>query len=209
MDFKAIMRPVQYGKPPGTADVPRPILRRQSSNRRLDVAAVKAERRYPKLGRCPQAVKYHVDQVRQVIAAALDGVQRFARARHHLQHVGGLAEHVQRMAAWTESGTVQRLTLLCSAFFREHNPELFQEVRDTLSAPHRLAAARNHCKVFCFHFATGDKLALEGSANLRTNGNREQFCLIHDAGLHDWHARWIDEEVRKHEGDKSPHTAAR
>jgi hypothetical protein len=35
-------------------------------------------------------------------------------------------------------------------------------------------------------------LVFEGSANLRTNGNIEQFALFHDAGLHDGHAAWID-----------------
>jgi hypothetical protein len=49
--------------------------------------------------------------------------------------------------------------------------------------------------------ASGDKLTLEGSANLRTNSNREQFCLIHDPGLHDWHAAWIDSEVARNEGE--------
>jgi hypothetical protein len=108
--------------------------------------------------------------------------------------------NVQRMAAWTESRAAQRLTLLCSSFFYEHNPELFQEAHQILAPPHRLAASRNHCKVIAFDFATGDKLVLEGSANLRTNGNREQFCLIHDAALHDWHGRWIDAEVSRNEG---------
>jgi hypothetical protein len=48
----------------------------------------------------------------------------------------------------------------------------------------------------------GGKLALEGSANLRSNGNREQFLLANDAGLHDWHARWIDGLVALHEGER-------
>jgi hypothetical protein len=57
-------------------------------------------------------------------------------------------------------------------------------------------------------FPDGRRLVLEGSANLRTNSNQEQFCLIRDAGLHDWHARWIDALVAKHEGDESRGRAA-
>jgi hypothetical protein len=38
---------------------------------------------------------------------------------------------------------------------------------------------------------------LEGSANLRTNGNREQLLLCHDRALHAWHAQWIDALVSR------------
>jgi hypothetical protein len=98
-----------------------------------------------------------------------------------------------------------RLTLLCSAFFRDHNKELWQE---TLEGFHergqRTAAARTHAKVITIETVSGVKLALEGSANLRSNGNREQFLLANDAPLHDWHAAWIDELVAKHEGENDP-----
>jgi hypothetical protein len=50
-------------------------------------------------------------------------------------------------------------------------------------------------------FASCAKMAVEGSANLCSNGSaREQVSLIHDAPLHDWHATWIDALVAKHEG---------
>ena len=55
-------------------------------------------------------------------------------------------------------------------------------------------------------FGPGGKMVLEGSANLRTNSNREQFCLLNHPGLHDWHALWIDELVshgQVHESDGS------
>lgn len=45
-------------------------------------------------------------------------------------------------------------------------------------------------------------MSKEGSANLRTNSNREQFCLTNDAELHDWHSQWIDEQVAKYEIDE-------
>jgi len=55
----------------------------------------------------------------------------------------------------------------------------------------------------------GSRLAIEGSANLCANGSsREQFALIHDAALHDWHAAWIDALVTQHEGDKGTSATA-
>ncbi|MCI0639271.1 MAG: hypothetical protein L0Y70_09355 [Gemmataceae bacterium] len=83
---------------------------------------------------------------------------------------------------------------MCSEFFREHNPDIFAEVLEALPGQ-RIAAGRNHCKVVCID-ADGGKFAMEGSANLRTNSNREQFVLVNDAALHDWHAAWIDEATK-------------
>jgi hypothetical protein len=94
-----------------------------------------------------------------------------------------------------------RLTLLCSAFFRDHNKELWEETLEGFRGRgQRCAAARTHAKVITLELASGAKLALEGSANLRSNGNREQFVLIHDAGVYQFHADWTDELVAKHEG---------
>jgi hypothetical protein len=62
--------------------------------------------------------------------------------------------------------------------------------------------------VVTFATAGGRRPSLEGSANLRSNGNREQFCLTEDAALHDWHAAWIDQLVTAHEGDEGDHSGA-
>jgi hypothetical protein len=101
-----------------------------------------------------------------------------------------------------DSGTVGKMTLLCSAFFRDHNKELWAEtLAEFRDRGQRAAAARSHCKVVAVACADGRKLVMEGSANLRTNSNLEQFTLTHDACVHDWHARWIDAKVSKHESD--------
>jgi hypothetical protein len=58
-------------------------------------------------------------------------------------------------------------------------------------------------------FASGDKLSLEGSANLCGNGSgREQFAPVNNPGLHDWHAAWIDDLVNRHEGEQGDGTEA-
>jgi hypothetical protein len=207
MDFKAILRPVRFGKGPPTEDVLAPHTRRQTVNRRLaalreagDVLAV-----LPEPGESLHAImigRYDLCDLLDVL------LSRLGTALHlRIATLSFNERNARRMTAWTGGGTVQRLTVLCSRFFVEHNPEVFGPLRQALASPHRLAASRNHCKVCCFQFSDGSKLALEGSANLRTNGNREQFCLMHDAALHDWHAGWIDGEVSKHEGDQSRHPA--
>jgi hypothetical protein len=110
--------------------------------------------------------------------------------------------NLAEMVALLDSGRVKTLSLLCSSFFRDHNKELWEEtLEDFRARGQRAAAARSHAKVVTLATAEGRRYALEGSANLRTNSNREQFCMTDDAALHDWHAGWIDTLVGQHEGD--------
>ena len=49
-----------------------------------------------------------------------------------------------------------------------------------------VGSARCHAKVVTLAFADGLRLTFEGSANLRTNRNMENLCVVNDPGLHDW-----------------------
>lgn len=110
--------------------------------------------------------------------------------------------NLAEMVRLLDSGVVRKLTLLCSAFFRDHNGELWEEtLAEFRERGQRAAAARSHAKVVTFAFAGDRRLTVQGSANLRSNGNREQLLVADGAGLHDWHARWIDDLVTRHEGD--------
>lgn len=106
------------------------------------------------------------------------------------------------MVGMMDGGAVAKMTLLCSAFFRDHNRDLWA---DTLEAfrtrGQRAAAARSHCKIVCLIANDGRRFTLSGSANLRTNSNAEQFCLVHGQAVHDWHAAFVDELVSRHEGE--------
>jgi hypothetical protein len=109
--------------------------------------------------------------------------------------------NLAEMVRLLDTGAVRKLTLLCSAFFRDHNGELWDETLEEFrDRGQRAAAARSHAKVATFAFASGRRLTAEGSANLRSNGNREQVLLADGAALHDWHARWVDDLVTAHEG---------
>ncbi len=117
--------------------------------------------------------------------------------------------NLTEMVALLDSGAVKRLTLLCSSFFRDHNKELWEEtVENFRERGQRTAAARTHAKVVTIATASGRRLSLEGSANLRANGNREQFALTDDEAIHDFHSQWIDALVTQHEGDEPDHPAA-
>lgn len=131
---------------------------------------------------------------------------RIATLSFNGRNVGELA-HLLRT---NPPGPVEKVTLLCSSFFMEHNRAEFADaVRTAATFPGRwrLAAARSHAKVACMDFADGRKLVMEGSANLRGNGNAEQLTAMMDADLHDWHAQWISELVDAHEREPEPATA--
>jgi hypothetical protein len=116
--------------------------------------------------------------------------------------LGYNARNLRTMLRWLDAGQVGSLTLLASIFFRSHNGELWAEtLAEFRRRGLRAACCHSHAKVVSLSFASGQKLAIEGSANLCGNGSgREQFCLVNDAALADWHARWVSEAVAKHEG---------
>ena len=113
--------------------------------------------------------------------------------------------NLSEMVRLLDEGKTKTLTLLCSSFFRDHNKELWTETLDEFrERKQRAAAARSHAKVVTIEMAAGVKLVVEGSANLRSNSNREQIALLRHDGLHDWHGAWIDALVAQHEGENRP-----
>ena len=111
--------------------------------------------------------------------------------------------NVKELAALLETRPGLALTLLVSVFFTANNKNGHEQAVAELTAyPNvTIGAARNHCKVVTFDFGTADGLTFEGSANLRSNRNREQLAAIRDRSLHDWHAAWIDGLVRADDGE--------
>jgi hypothetical protein len=111
---------------------------------------------------------------------------------------------LQELVRLLDEAKVRRLTLLCSAFFRAHNHELYAEALDEFrQRGQRIAAGRNHCKIIAVELAAGGKVTMEGSANLRTNSNTEQVAIIREASLHDFYAAWIDDTVSRHEPENN------
>jgi hypothetical protein len=114
--------------------------------------------------------------------------------------------NVEEMAKLLDAHLVRRLTLLCSDFHAKSNRSLYDGAVEELATARgqAVASSRCHAKVACLAFEDGLRLVFEGSANLRTNKNVEQVTAINDAGLHDWHAGWIDAKAcaygEKHQG---------
>src|SRR5262249_22286193 len=136
-----------------------------------------------------------------VIGALLDRLGRCDRLV--IGTLGYNARNLRTMLAWLDGGAVGSLTLLASLFYRAHNGKAWETtLAEFRKRGQRAACCHSHAKVVSLSFASGAKLAIEGSANLCGNGSgREQFCLVNDAALADWHASWVLAAVARHEGD--------
>jgi hypothetical protein len=110
-------------------------------------------------------------------------------------------KNVQEMAGWVDDGLVRRLTLLAADFMAKASPEVYHGAVAELAEQRGqvVGSARCHAKVATLAFADGLKLSFEGSANVRTGRNLENLAVVNDAGLHDFHAAWIDAKVREYE----------
>jgi hypothetical protein len=107
--------------------------------------------------------------------------------------------NVQEMVALYDAGKVRRLDLLTSDFFRKHDDDIFAElVQEFHQRGQRVAAARSHAKVVTLALADGRRYVLEGSANLRTNKNLEQFALTQGTDLHGFYDTWLRSMVDAH-----------
>lgn len=127
---------------------------------------------------------------------------RYGPATTRLATLTYNGRNLTEMCRLIDGKQTPRLTLLASTFFRNNNHDLWAEsLTEIRSRGQRIAAGKSHAKVITLDFGTC-KLALEGSANLRTNRSLEQFALIRDDGLHDWHATWIDNMVSRYERDE-------
>ncbi len=143
-----------------------------------------------------------------VIGALLERLGPCDRVR--IATLGYNEANLATILRWLDAGAVRSLALVASIFFRSHKGALWAEtLKEFRERKQRAACCPSHAKVVSLAFASGDRLSIEGSANLCGNGSgREQLALINDEGLHDWHAAWIDELVTRHEGDQRPDSAA-
>jgi hypothetical protein len=120
------------------------------------------------------------------------------------------SRNTHELCGLVDAGAVVKLSLLCSDFHAKHSPTEYAEaVQEFGKRGLPLAVARCHAKIAALHFADGMKLALETSANLRTNSNVEAATLFNDPGVWEFHRAWIGAKHHEWEVKQSTGDAAR
>lgn len=89
------------------------------------------------------------------------------------------------------SGQIRRLFLLVSHYFSQVDKTgTYREVKGLLG--NAVKVARTHAKVILVS-APPSFFVVEGSANLRSSDNIEQFAIWNDEELLNWHLDWMQE----------------
>lgn len=88
-----------------------------------------------------------------------------------------------------DGGYVDELNLIVSDYFYSHErsllvPYIYEQL--DIDDKFQLAVAGTHCKVAFFETHCGLKVALHGSANLRSSNNIEQFVYEHNETIYDF-----------------------
>ncbi len=97
-----------------------------------------------------------------------------------------------------DAGRIAHLSMLSCVYAQSHFPDLHAWLTTELDRRgSRHMAARVHVKVMAFDFADGGRIAVESSANLRSCNMAELTTVTADAGLTEFHHRWIDALFRK------------
>jgi len=100
------------------------------------------------------------------------------------------------MLALLDTGRVKRMSLLVSHYFKGTNREIYDSlVPHLLERGQKVQAMRTHAKIILITTSEAVKYTVESSANARSCKNVEQFCMIRDDALHDFHRGWISELI--------------
>jgi hypothetical protein len=96
-----------------------------------------------------------------------------------------------QLCSLIDDGTISRVTVICSDYFRDSSRDLFLSSRHELERRgQRLISSRNHSKILLL--LAGAHYVVESSANLRSCNNLEQFCLTNSRPLYEFHRTWIE-----------------
>lgn len=115
--------------------------------------------------------------------------------RLYLVTLGFSKANAQELLDLLDAGQVKNVTALVSCYFKVQDAQIYDPIHEELSKRnHRMLAMRTHAKIILAR-TKSHSLTIEGSANLRSCRNIEQFTMTNDRSLFDFHAGWIEEVI--------------
>ena len=108
--------------------------------------------------------------------------------------------NVDSLANLINGKYVDELNLIVSDhFFSHERHSLIKYIYKTLDIENifQLAVCRTHCKTCIIETHCGLKIVMHGSANLRSSGNIEQFCIEENEELFDFNDEYQDSIIEE------------
>lgn len=110
-------------------------------------------------------------------------------------------DNVDSLANLLKGNYVDQLDLLISHYFYAHErhaliPYIFQEL--DIDNKFQLAVLGTHTKTCIFKTSGGKHIVIQGSANLRSSANLEQFTIEDNRELYEFHEEWQDKVIEKY-----------
>lgn len=125
-----------------------------------------------------------------LVPAILDLAGRPAEELY-IATLGFNAQNSWHLCQLLDQGAIRRAHILASDYFAKADAPTFREAKAQLQARGAtLTSSRNHAKVIGLAFER-DAYVVEGSANMRSCNNLEQFTLTNDRKLFEFHRNWI------------------
>lgn len=99
-------------------------------------------------------------------------------------------ENIDSLVTLVQKGYIDELNMIVSDYFYSHErhnliPYIYEQLdKDNVF---QLAVAFVHTKICQFETLGGKKIVMHGSANLRSSGNVEQFCIEQNHELYDFY----------------------
>lgn len=110
-------------------------------------------------------------------------------------------ENIDSLENLLIGGYVDQLNLITSGYFYSHEkfnlvPYIYKKL--DIDNKFQYAAADSHCKIYMIELASGEKIVIQGSVNLRSSDNIEQFTMEIDAELYDFYFDYQSKIIEKY-----------
>jgi len=109
--------------------------------------------------------------------------------------------NIDSLANLIEGGFIEKLNIIISDFYYSHERNgLIPYIYDKLDKDDKfqMAVCSSHMKVNIFETASGNKVVMHGSANMRSSSNLEQIIIEENKSLYDFNNDLFSKIINKY-----------
>jgi hypothetical protein len=170
------------------------IKRRECRDLRRLTAAMKHLERLPNPGESFHCVNRGLYALWDLVPAIAELASPVVISELRIATLGFSKDNIDSMMSMIDTGKIGSVALLCSHYFSATSKPIYDHAAAAFKDRNqRFFSMRTHAKVLVIALSDGRRMVVEASANLRSCKNVEQFTLIHDSGVYEFHRQWIEE----------------